>query len=102
MGWGSVGFVSSMGSRTRRDFLLLRVAADREIELSCEQLYMRFVDAQVDGSLDRLFATLADDLSRVTSVRLVDRSWLSSAELSHEVERVLEPFTRNGGRVSAR
>ena len=43
----------------RRDFLLLRLAADREIELSCEQLYMRYVDAQLDGSESRLFAALA-------------------------------------------
>ena len=64
----------------RRDFLLLRVAADREIELSCEQLYMRFVDAQVDGSEARLFATLATDLADVGRVRLVDRSWLASAD----------------------
>ncbi len=88
-----------MGSASRRDFLLLRVAADREIELSCEQLYMRFVDAQVDSSVDRLFATLADDLALVTAVRLVDRSWLSSSDLKRELEAVLEPFKRKGGLV---
>jgi hypothetical protein len=88
-----------VGSFERRDFLLLRVAADREIELSCEQLYMRFVDARVDGSVPRLFSTLADDLSLVTGVRLVDRSWLASADLKRELDAVLVPFRARGGRV---
>jgi len=85
---------------TRRDFLLLRVGTDREIELSCEQLYMRFVDAQVDGTVPRLFATLDDDLSAVTRVRLVDRSWLASGDLKRELDVVLEGFRRRGGIVS--
>jgi len=83
----------------RRDFLLLRVAADRVIELSCEQLYMRFVDAQADRSVNRLFAALADDLSAVTAVRLVDRLWLSSPDLKRELDAVLERFTTRGGRL---
>ena len=49
----------------RRDFLLLRVAADREIELSCEQLYMRFVDAQVDGTVP---ATVREELLALQDV----------------------------------
>jgi hypothetical protein len=84
----------------RRDFLLLRVAADREIELSCEQLYMRFVDAQVDGSESRLFATLATDLADVRRLRLVDRSWLASADFKRQLETVLEQFRGGGGSVS--
>lgn len=88
-----------MGSTNRRDFLLLRVAADREIELSCEQLYMRLVDAQADGSVPRLFASLANDLSQVGAVRLVDRSWLSSADLERGLDDALARFTARGGRV---
>ena len=84
----------------RRDFLLLRVAADREIELSCEQLYMRFVDAQVEGSVSRLFATLAADLADVRRLRLVDRSWLASADFKRQLDTVLEQFRGGGGSVS--
>jgi hypothetical protein len=83
----------------RRDFLLLRTAADREIELSCEQLYMRFVDAQAEGTVPRLFAVLAEDLSRVSTVRLVERSWLSSGELRTQLDAALESFASRGGRV---
>lgn len=84
----------------RRDFLLLRVAADREIELSCEQLYMRFVDAQVDGTVPALFEALADDLAHVGAVRLVEQSWLSSSALTRHLDAVLEPFRKRGGRVA--
>ena len=83
----------------RRDFLLLRVAADREIELSCEQLYMRFVDARVEGTVSRLFETLATDLADAGRVRLVDRSWLASDDFKSEVDVVLERFRRDGGEV---
>ena len=83
----------------RRDFLLLRVSSDRSIELSCERLYMRFVDAQVDGTVARLFGSLADDLSGVTTVRLVDRSWLASAGFKGRLDAVLEQFRENGGQI---
>lgn len=79
--------------------MLLRVAADRQIELSCERLYMRFVDARVDRTVPRLMGTLADDLAGVTTVRLVDRSWLSSDEFKRELDRVLDAFIGRGGRV---
>jgi len=86
----------------RRDFLFLRLAADREIELSCERLYMRFVDAQVDGTVRRLFESLAADLADVKRVRLVDRSWLASADFKREIDAVLAAFQRRGGDVVAK
>ena len=59
----------------RREFLLLR--AGQPAVLSCEQLFMRFLDAEMNGSVDALFGALADDLRDATRVRLVDTSWLS-------------------------
>jgi hypothetical protein len=82
----------------RRDFLLLR-AEGRTTVLSCEALFMRFVDAQNSGTLDQLFANLGRDLDQVTSVRLVDRAWLSRDDLRGRVEAVLDRFRARGGRV---
>ena len=82
----------------RRDFLLLRTEG-RATVLSCEALFMRFIDAQNDGTVDRLFANLARDLEQVTSVSLVDRSWLSRDDLKVHVDAVLGEFRRRGGRV---
>jgi len=82
----------------RRDFLLLR-AEGRSTVLSCERLYMRFLDSQLDGTTSELFENLARDLRRVTAVRLIDPSWLSRDDLRAELEPVLDAFQRRGGRV---
>lgn len=83
----------------RRDVLLLRPGRHRETELSCEQLYMRYVDAAADGTVVQLFEALARDLAGVSEVRLTDRSWLADARLRRTLDGVLVPFVRNGGRV---
>ena len=82
----------------RRDFLLLRTEG-RATVLSCESLFMRFIDAQNDGRVDELFANLAHDLEQVKQVSLVDRSWLSRDDLRLHVDAVLGEFRRRGGRI---
>jgi hypothetical protein len=82
----------------RRDFLLVRTEG-RTTVLSCEALFMRFLDAQNDGTTDQLFANLTRDLDQVTSVKLVDRSWLSRDDLRARVDDVLGAFQRRGGRI---
>jgi hypothetical protein len=82
----------------RRDFLLLRTDGGA-VTLSCERLYMRFLDSQLDGTTSELFENLARDLRRVTAVRLIDPSWLSRDDLRSQLEPVLAAFQRRGGRV---
>jgi len=85
---------------TRRDFLFLKAgAASHPATLSCETLYMRFLDSQLDGSTERLFAQLADDLRHVDAVTLTDRSWLTDAALSEQLETVFDDFRKRGGRI---
>ena len=81
----------------RRDFLLLR--AGQPAVLSCEPLFMRFLDSQMDGSTAQLFENLAADLLTVNTVRLTDTSWLARADLKAQLDRVLAPFFSRGGRV---
>ena len=81
----------------RRDFLLLR--AGQPAVLSCEPLFMRFLDSQMDGSTAQLFENLAADLLQVNTVRLTDTSWLARADLKEQLDRVLAPFFSRGGRV---
>ena len=83
----------------RRDFLLLRTG--QPAELSCERLFMRYVDAQMDGTTAGLFKSLARDLSGVNAVRLTDTSWLSRDDLTQELDVVLGAFRHRGGRVDA-
>ena len=54
----------------RRDFLLLR--AGQPAVLSCEQLFMRYLDSQMTGTTTALFAALADDLRAVSAAVVLD------------------------------
>jgi hypothetical protein len=81
----------------RRDFLLLR--AGQPAVLSCEPLFMRFVDSEMDGTTARLFEHLAADLAKVRTVRLTDTAWLARADLKQQLDLVLAAFTSRGGRI---
>jgi hypothetical protein len=67
--------------------------------LSCEQLYMRYVDARANGTDEALFHDLSEDLRAVRSVRLIHTSWLSDEDLKRHVDVVLSKFRVNGGRI---
>jgi hypothetical protein len=81
----------------RRDFLLLR--AGQPAVLSCEPLFMRFLDSQLDGTTGQLFENLAADLQKVSAVRLADTTWLARADLKQLLDPVLDAFRAGGGRV---
>ena len=82
----------------RRDFLFLR--AGQPAVLSCEPLFMRFLDSQMDGTTAQLFENLAADLRKVTAVRLADTTWLSRGDLKQQLDQVLDAFRADGGRVT--
>jgi hypothetical protein len=82
----------------RRDFLALKPG--RPAELSCERLYMRFLDAQADGTTSELFDRLANDLRRTTIVQLTETAWLSRQDLNARLEDVLRAFKAAGGRIA--
>ncbi|HMB79309.1 MAG TPA: hypothetical protein VKI43_04555 [Vicinamibacterales bacterium] len=81
----------------RRDFLFLR--AGQPAVLSCERLFMRFLDSQMDDTTGQLFDNLAVDLRKVNAVQLTDLSWLSRADLKAQLDSVLAAFTSRGGRI---
>src|SRR4051812_36886593 len=83
----------------RRDFLLLR--AGQPAVLSCEQLFMRYLDSQIDDRTPELFAHLAADLRAVKTVQLVDTSWRARADFDQQLEAVLSVFAAAGGRIVA-
>lgn len=86
---------------TRRDFMTLRVdGAERVLELSCEQLYMRFVDARVRGATEPLFARLERRMREARALRLRDVAWLTDGELRAGLDPVIASFEQRGGRVS--
>jgi hypothetical protein len=81
----------------RRDCLFLR--AGQPAVLSCEPLFMRFLDSQMSGTTTQLFDNLAADLRKVTAIRLADTTWLARADLKQQLDAVLEAFRAAGGRI---
>ena len=106
----------------RRDLLFLRTVSGRSVvELSCERLYMQFVDAaaapatsshtatEVEQgepealfdirSAGQIFDALADSLSRADVVKVVDRGWLADRAFNERVEGLLNTVRVRGTRV---
>lgn len=114
----------------RRDFLLLRIepqgleTTPRAVELSCERLYMRWLDTQVTGAPreestgaaetspwggeppavfaertpQQLFEALDRELRDVDLLRVVDSQWLVG-DLRQDFDLLMDAFRARGGRV---
>ena len=104
----------------RRDFLLFRTdGRTKTVELSCERLYMRYVDARrapegdavdvVDEgepparfdrrSVRQLFDDIAHDMRDVDLLRITQTECLAEDEFRREVTALADAVRRNGGRV---
>ena len=85
----------------RRDLLLLGIdRRSRSVELSCERLYMKFCDSQLDNSTSELFERLKVELRDVDDLRLVDTAWLTRQDLRDWLEPLLISVRARGGRVT--
>ena len=111
----------------RRDFLSLSTRdSKRIVELSCERLYMRYVDARSgigrpgesqafdtnprawEGeppteietpTTSELFDALERELAGADVLQVREANWLSGEEFGQQVEARVEAFRRRGGRV---
>src|SRR2546427_393831 len=82
----------------RREFLFFTNPRKNTAELSCQQLYMRYLDSTLDGTTPQFLQEIEQRLSGITSVRLTDSVWLSSDELK-PVASLLDAFRARGGRI---
>ncbi len=84
----------------RRQFLLTSSGRSRAAEISCERLYMQYVDADADEAAANLFDRLRQELVGVDRLRVRDAYWLAGDEqLRGGLRRVLKEFRARGGRV---
>lgn len=111
----------------RRAFFLLGTRGrERVLELSCEELYMRWADARnmaargapdassgagaepwtgepptdIDAeTTDALLADLDRELADADVLRVRDRQWLADPGFRADVESRIEAFRARGGRV---
>ena len=85
----------------RRDLLLLGInRRSRSVELSCERLYMKFCDSQLDDSTHELFERLEIELRGIDDLRLVDTAWLTCQVFRDRLEPLLISVQARGGRVT--
>src|SRR5690349_15268592 len=110
------------GRVNRRDFLKLRRGRERVLELSCESLHMRWVDAigrrarissedpapwesgepplRVSAETEEeLLAELDRSLAAADVLRVSDAEWLRDSPLEREVASRIEAFRKKGGRI---
>ena len=104
----------------RRDFLLFRTEGrTKTVELSCERLYMRYVDARrapepdadagvADGepparfdrrSARQLFDDIARDVADADLLRVTQTEWLAEEDFRREVTALVDLVRARGGRV---
>ena len=108
----------------RREFLLFRTdKEDRIVELSCQRLYMNYLEVEAVArvswlgiedepnwggepplvrdapSLDELFGDVERELAAADVLRVREADWLVSEELKRRVDGLIADFLARGGRV---
>ncbi len=83
----------------RRDFVLLGRGRTRTLEVSCERLYMMFVEARMNGSTAALLTRFAEQSARARRVILRETVWLARDDFRSALMPVLDAFESRGGTV---
>lgn len=85
----------------RRDLLLLGInRRQRSSEISCEWLYMKYCDAQLDNCTQELFDRLEFELRNVDTIRLLDTAWLTRQDFKDWLGPILSSVLARGGHIT--
>ena len=82
----------------RREFLFFKKNYNHTAQLSCEELYMRYLESTLDGTTSLFFQNIEQRLSAVSFLHLADAAWLNCDELK-PVQSILTAFRERGGRI---
>lgn len=94
-------FAAMSQTLNRRDLLLLGInRRQRSLELSCEWLYMKYCDAQLDNSTQDLFERLQSELRNVNTIHLFDAAWLTREDFNDWLAPIFESVRARGGRIT--
>ena len=83
----------------RRDFLLLRATTERPFVLSCERLYMRYLDSIDEFTTGDLAESLERELRQLKSVRVTGTSWLAREDFRSWLDPILDSLQTAGVRI---
>lgn len=75
----------------RRTFLVAAARPRRVLEVSCERLYIKYLDASTAGRVPQFLAELERDLANADEVRLTRREWLTREDFRDQVGPLLLP-----------
>ena len=74
----------------RRTFLVAATRPPRVLELSCERLYMQYLDACAAGRAQQFLAALQRDVAGADEIRLSGREWLTREDFRDRVGPLLQ------------
>ena len=83
----------------RRDFFLLGTGQSRTLDISCQRLYMTFVEAKMNGSADVLIERIKQESTRAHRVRLRETAWLARDDFNAALTPLLDDLRGRGGTV---
>jgi hypothetical protein len=82
----------------RREFLAFGASSGTR-EISCERLYMEFLDALQRGTEERFLEQTFKDLAGARRLRLKESFWLESQALHQAIKPRLERYEAGGGTI---
>jgi hypothetical protein len=82
----------------RRDFLLGNPEKGT-IMISCETIFMRYADSQLDGTEGKFLRQVRETFGLARRIRLYDAFWLDQEGLREKVRPLVEEFVCRGGTV---
>jgi hypothetical protein len=71
-----------------------RVRGAASLELSCERLFIRYMEARRQGTVGEFVAALETEARSAGEVRVTSREWLSREDFRRTVAPVLTRITR--------
>lgn len=83
----------------RRDFFFLRTSNSGVLDVSCERLYMRYMNASLNGSTDELLQRILKEFLSAQTIRLHQPFWLDHQDLSKALDPILGELRSRGNHV---
>ena len=83
----------------RRDFLLMRATTEHPFVLSCERLYMRYLDSIDELATGDLAESLERDLRGLKAVRVTGTSWLAREDFRSWIDPIFANLQTHGVRI---
>ncbi|MEE8460772.1 MAG: hypothetical protein V3S50_01460, partial [Acidobacteriota bacterium] len=83
----------------RRDFFLLRRPEDLTLELSCEELHMRYLDSQLDGTRNQFLERTRKEFRNRRKIRLYDSFWLDQGGVGRNLSPFCGHFVKGAGQL---